>query len=120
MAQEFGLAADNRLAHFHNGLLPLLDVLHELDSRHVPLAHVVANFLGSAIVAFQHLAVLRIEPKLRHILIVHLDDVIVAILSKVDVGLHHARACAGIAQTRPRIQVLNHVHRNLHVLYGPP
>ena len=120
MAEEIRLAPHDGLADFEDGLLALLDILHQLDGRGVALAHVVADFLGGAVVAIEHAAVLRVQAKLRHVLVVHLDDVIVAIFDEIDVRLHHPRAGARIAQAGPRIQVLDHLHGDLDVLERPP
>src|ERR1035441_7154385 len=58
-----GIARSIR-SHLENGLLALLDVLHQLDGRCVPLAHVIANFLGGAVLAIQHFPVLRVQSDL--------------------------------------------------------
>ena len=77
-----------------DGLLALLDVLHQHDRRCVAVADVIAHFLRRAVVAIQHLAILRVQAQLRNFLIVHLDDVIVAILDEINIRLHGARARA--------------------------
>src|ERR1035437_546359 len=97
VAEEFGLAPHDGLADLEDGLLALLDILHQLDGRRVALADVIPDFLGGAVLAIQHLAVLGVQAKLRDILIVHLNDVIVAILGEEDVRLHHARSRARVA-----------------------
>src|ERR1019366_8253433 len=94
VAEEFGLPPHDGLANLEDGLLALLDILHQLDSRRVPLAHVIPDFLGGAVLAIQHLTVLRVQAKLRDVLIVHLNDVIFAVLGKEDVRLHHPCALA--------------------------
>src|SRR5579883_83527 len=119
LRQELGLAPHDRLANFQDGLLPLLDILHELDSRGVALANIVAHFFRGALVAIEHFPVLRVQAELRHILIIHLDDVIVAILDEINVGLHHAGARAGIPQAGTWIEVLDHADGNFDVLHRP-
>ncbi len=62
------------------------------------------------------LPVLRIQPQLRNVVVVDLDQVIVAVLGDVDVGLDLARARTGVAQARPRIQMPDHVDGDLDML----
>jgi hypothetical protein len=65
MHQKLHLAAPDGFADAQNGLLALLDVLHQLNGRRIALADVIAHFFGRALIAVQHLAVLGVEPKLR-------------------------------------------------------
>ena len=47
--QKIHLAPHDGLADFENGLLALLDVLHQLDGRGVALLDVIADFLGGSL-----------------------------------------------------------------------
>ena len=89
-------------------------------ARGVALLDVVADFLVRLLIAVEHPAVLRIQTQLRNIVVVDLNQVIVAVFGNVDVRLHLARARAGIAQAGPRIQMPDHVHRDLDMLQRPP
>ena len=58
--QEILLAPHHRLADFENGLLALLDVLHELDGRSVTFFDITANVAVRLLLTIEHAAVLRI------------------------------------------------------------
>src|SRR5262249_23235169 len=117
--EEFHLPPHDCLADFHDRLFPLLDVLHELDRGGIALTNVITNFFGRPVIAIEHAAVLRVQAQLRYILVVHLDDVFVAVLGDINIRLHHARAGARIPLSRPRIEVLDHADGNLDMLYRP-
>ena len=117
-SRKSSLPAHHALANFQNGLLPLLDVLHELDGGSVAFFHVIPTSRLGSCVAIEHLAVLRIQAKLRNVLIVNADQVILAVFGNVNVRLHLARARTGVAQAGPRIQMLDHVDGDLDVLEG--
>src|SRR5437667_4243765 len=102
--EEIALTLDDALADFENRLLALLDVLHQLDTGRVSLFDIVPHCFARAIVTLEHAPVVRVEPELRDLLIVHLDDVLVALFENVDVRLDDARAGAGVAQSRSGIQ----------------
>src|SRR6267143_5245190 len=97
--EEIALALDYALADFENRLLALLDVFHQLDGGSVSLLDIVPHLLAGAVVTLEHTPVVRVEPELRNLLIVHLDDVLVAFFENVDVRLDDARASAGVAQS---------------------
>ena len=90
--QEVALSTDHRLTDLHDGLTPLLDVLHQHDGRGEAIFDIVPDFFIRLLVAVQHLAVLRIQSQLRHVVVVQLNQVVVAVLGDVDVGFHLARA----------------------------
>ena len=46
--KEILLARHDGVADLHDGLLPLLDVFHELDRRRIALADIIADFFRSA------------------------------------------------------------------------
>ena len=117
-SRKSSLPAHDALANFQNGLLPLLDVFHELDGGSVAFFDVIADVAIGFLVAIEHLAVLRIQPKLRNVLIVNADQVILAVFGNVNVRFHLARARTGIAQAGPRIQMLDDVDGDLDVLEG--
>ena len=119
VGEKFGLAAHDGLADLEDGLFALLDVLHQLNGGGVAFADIIANFLGGALIAVQHAPVLGVQAELRHVLVIHLDDVIVAVLDEGNVRLDHPRARSGITQPGPRIEVADHVDGNLDVLGGP-
>ena len=62
------------------------------DYYYSPLRDVLVGFL----LAVEHAAVLRIQAKLRYVIVAHLDDIILAVFSDVNVGLD---------LTRPRTRV---------------
>src|SRR5882672_3864284 len=114
--EEIALALDNALADLENRLLALLDVLHQLDGGCVSLFDVVPHFLARAIIPLEHAPVVRIESQLRNLLVVHLDDVLVAFFENIDVRLNDAGAGAGVAQARPGIQPANGGDSDIDVL----
>ena len=48
VVEKLRLPPHNRLANFQDGLLALLDVLHQLDGRGVALLDVIADFLAGS------------------------------------------------------------------------
>jgi hypothetical protein len=56
MVEEIGLAPDDGLAHADDGVLPLLDILDELDRGSKTFFDVIPHFPRRAI-RFQHAAV---------------------------------------------------------------
>ena len=117
-SRKSSLPAHDALANFQNGLLPLLDVLHELDGGSVAFFDVIPHVAIGLRVAIEHLAVLRIQAKLGNVLVVNADQVILAVLGNVNVRFHLARARTGVAQAGPRIQMPDHVDGHLDVLEG--
>src|SRR5579885_322886 len=83
--QKLRLTAHNRMAHLQNGLLPLLDILHELEGRGISLFNVVADLLARLMLPIEHAAILRIEAKLRDVLVVQLDQIFFAVFKNVDI-----------------------------------
>ena len=63
---------------------------------------------------------LGVEAQLRHLIVIHLDDVIVAILGNVNVRLHQAGARSRVALTRPRVQVVDRFDGRFDVFHRPP
>src|SRR6266849_6066952 len=57
VSQKIALALHNALANLEDGMLALLDILHELDGRGVALFHVVPDFLACAVIALEHAAI---------------------------------------------------------------
>ena len=115
--EEIALALDDALADFENRLLALLDVLHQLDGRSISLLDVIPHFLAGAVVALEHAPVVRVEPELRNVLVIHLDNVFVTILENGYVRLDNPRAGAGVAQARPGIQPAYGGDRDIHVFH---
>ena len=111
------LAPNNGLADFQDRLLPLLDIFHQLQRGSVLLLDVIADFLARLLIAIEHVPVLRIHPKLRNIVVVELDDIVVRILRDVNIGLDNPRTLARVSQTGPRIQMPDHIDRDLNVLH---
>ncbi len=62
MLQEIDLSAHHALANLEDRLLPLLDILHELDRGRVTLLHIIADVAVGFLIAIEHPAILRIEP----------------------------------------------------------
>src|SRR5436305_6417638 len=85
--QKILLAGNYRVAVLGDGPLPLLNILDELDGALVALFDVIARVLVVDTVASDQLLVGRIEPKLGHILVVHDDQPLVAVLHECDVRL---------------------------------
>ena len=52
--QEIELAPHDRLADFEDGLLALLDVLHELDRAGISFLDVIADFLIRLLIPVEH------------------------------------------------------------------
>jgi len=113
LVQELALPLHDRVAHLHDGLLALLDVLDQLDRRLVPLLHVVPDVLLRR-VAMQQLAVRRVQPQHRHVVFVHQDQVLVALLDERHVRLDQPRLHLVVAQPRLGIEPLDELQRRLH------
>ena len=85
--QKIALPPHDRLANLQDRLLALLDVLHQLQRRGVLLLDVIANFLTRLLIPVEHAPVLRVQSELRNVLVVQLNDVVVAVFGDVDIGL---------------------------------
>jgi hypothetical protein len=115
--EEVGLAADDDLADAQDGVLALLDALHQLQSCGEALFDVGADFAVGG-VAGQQAAINGAQAKLRHIVVVHENLPAVVHLAKVHVGLDEARLRLVVAQARARIESPDHVHGALDQFDG--
>ncbi len=90
--QEIQLPPHDGLANLENRLLALLDVLHQLNRGSIAFLHVIADFFARLLIAIEHALVLRVQAQLRDIVVVQLDQVLVAVFEDVNVRLNLARA----------------------------
>ena len=128
--QELVLAALDDLANAQDGLLALLDVLHQLDGRCIAFADVFADLAGGVNlglvvlvgcrVPLQHALVLGVEAQLRQVVVVHLDDEVLAVPDVVDVRLHSAVVAARILDARTGVESADRGHRDVDVLLRAP
>ena len=101
--EKIGLAANDDLADAQDGVLALLDALHQLQGRGETFLDVIADFAIGG-VAGQQAAIDGAQAKLRHIVIVHEDLPVVVHLAEVDVRLDQARLRLVVAQAGARIE----------------
>ncbi len=113
IVQKFRLPRDDRLAHAQNRVLPLLDILHQLNRRGEALFHVVAHFLVGG-VARQQPPVRRAQAKLRHVVLVQENLPRIIYFAEVHIRLHQPRLRLVVTQPRARIEFLDGVDGVLH------
>ena len=111
--QEFALPLDDDLADPQDGVLALLDALHQLHRGGEAFLHVIANFAVGGI-ARQQAAIDRAQPQLRHVVVVHEHLPLVVHFAEIDVRLDQPRLRLVVAQAGARIELLDHVHGALH------
>jgi hypothetical protein len=102
--QKILLAGHDAVADLGDGLLPLLDILDELDGALVALFDVIARVLVVDTVARDQLLVGGIEAKLGQVLVVHDDQPLVAVLDECDVRLDQPRLNYVVAKSRAWIE----------------
>ena len=84
--QEFGLAGNDGITNFEDGLLALFNVFDELNGGFVALLDVIANVFLSGI-AMQQPAIRRVQPQLRDVILIHEHQILIALLYESDVWL---------------------------------
>ena len=91
----------------------MLDVLHELNSRFIPLFYIIANiFFGG--ITVEQLFVAGIQTKHGDVVFVHQHEVLIALLHEGNVGLDQSRLYLVVALTRFGIECLDEVQRIHH------
>src|SRR5205085_2259355 len=101
--QEILLSSNDGVTDFGDGLLPLLDVLDQLNGALVALLDVIARVLVVGVLG-QETLVGGIEPELRQVLIVHYHEPLVAMLNEGNIGLNETRQNLVVALARTRIE----------------
>ena len=118
MVEKVALPIQDGVADAQNGLLALLDVLDELDGRLVAFLDVVADVLLRHVAA-QQPAIGGIQAQLRDFLVVHQDQVFVALLDESHVRLDQPGLDFVVAQTGTRIEGADEVHGRHHGFQRP-
>ena len=60
--KEIRLPPDDRMAHSHNRLFALLNILDQLQRRRIALLHIVANIFVRLLLAIDHPLILAVQP----------------------------------------------------------
>src|SRR5262245_24545235 len=76
MVEKFTLAFDYPLAYFINRLLPVLDILEQVDRRAKAVLDIIACLLRSLLI-LHHLPQLPVDPQLRQTVVVEANRIIV-------------------------------------------
>jgi len=97
----------------------LFDILDELDGGLVAVFDVVARVAVIA-VAGQQALVGGIQAQLWHVLVIHDDQPLVAMLHERDIGLNQSGWNFVVAQAGPGIECADVVERRLHRFHGTP
>ena len=103
------------MADPENGVLALLDILHQLDRGGESLFHVISH-VAVGRVARQQAAVGGVQPKLRQVVVVHENLPFAIHFAELNVRLDKPRLGFVVAQAGLRIEALDHVHGALHEL----
>jgi len=108
----FALTRDDGLANAKNGVLALLDVLHQLDSGGETLFDVIADVAISSITDKQA-AVSWAQAELGQVVFVEESDPLTVDFAEIDVGLDEAGFGLVVAKTRPGIKFLDDIKSSL-------
>ncbi len=118
MVQKFALAANDGLADLQYRLAALLNVLDELHGRLIALFHVGAHVLFDFRALVQELSICWTDPKLRQVLIIHQDKILVAMLHEGHVGLNQLGVDLVVTQSRFGIERADELVRSHHLFHG--
>src|SRR5581483_1164533 len=113
--QEVLLPANNGIADLYDRLLPLLDILDQLNGALVAFLDVVARIFVVAVFGQQAL-VGGIKPQRGKVFIVHDDQPFVTVFDEGNVRLNQSRLNFVVAQTGSRIESLDEIERRNHRL----
>ena len=114
------LARHDRVANLGDRLLPLLDILDELNGALVALFDVIARVFIVGSVARNQLFVCGIEPKLGQVFVIHDDQPLVAVLDEGNVGLDQACLNFVVTQAGTGIESADVLQRLQHGLHWAP
>ena len=117
--EEILLARDNRIAHFHDRLLALLDVLDQLNGRFVALFHVIAR-VAIVTVSGEQPFVGGVQAQLGHVFVIHDDQPLVTMLDESDIGFDQSGGNLVVLKSRTRIEGADVVERGQDGLHRPP
>src|SRR5215470_1392163 len=114
--QEVALAGHDGVADFQDRLLPLLDVLNQLDGALETLFHIIA---GIAIVAIfrQQLAIRRVQTQRWDVVVIHHHKPLIAVLHESDIRLNQASLRLVVLKARPRVEGADVIKSNLNRFY---
>ena len=111
--EKIPLAADDGIANFQYGLLALLNVFDELQSRLITLFDVVANVFLRRL-AVQQFLVGGIKAQLRHVFVVHQHQIFFALLHEGDIRLDETSLLDVVTQPRLGIEPLDVLDSGQH------
>ncbi len=101
------------MADAQDGVLALLDILHQLNGGSKALLHIVADVAVGG-VARQQAAIRGAQAELRHVIIIDENLPLTIDFAELNIGLDKPRFGFVVAQARLRIETLDHVHGALH------
>src|SRR5260370_282638 len=106
--EEFALPCDDGLADAQDSVFALLDVFHQLNRGGEAVLH-VSTHVALRGVAHQQAAVGRAQAQLRHVVFIQEGLPLIVDFAEIDIRLDEAGLGFVVAESRPRIELLDDV-----------